>query len=68
MNKKDKASLLKVVSGVCGNLSAGWFGLILIAPSLERLSTPEEWIALTQSLGFGILFMIFAFGLERSVS
>ncbi|OGD59280.1 hypothetical protein A3I57_01945 [Candidatus Beckwithbacteria bacterium RIFCSPLOWO2_02_FULL_47_23] len=66
MLKKDKSSLLKVLSGICGNLSAGWFGIILITPGFEIAFNSNYWAILTQSIGFGILFLWLAFELERS--
>jgi len=64
--KKDRLSLLKTVAGICGNLSAAWFGFILISPGFEQLSTSEEWVVLTRSLILGILFLLIAYKLERS--
>jgi hypothetical protein len=66
--KKDQWSLLKVVSGICGNLSAAWFGFILISPGINQLSNPADLATLTRSLIFGILFMLIAFKIERSSS
>ena len=65
LTKKDKQSLLKVIAGICGNLSAGWFGFILITPGLEQFKNADAWIALTRSLVFGIVFMLIAFRFER---
>ena len=28
-NKQDKSTLLRVSSGICGNLAAGWFAITL---------------------------------------
>ena len=49
-------SLFRVLSGVSGNLAAGWFGLVLIAPGFIEL----DFFALTSALGFGIFSVILA--------
>lgn len=58
MPKKDLASWLKIFSGICGNLAAGWFGLVLFSP-ISNL-----W-GLTRSLVMGIVFTVISYFFER---
>ncbi|MBI3559070.1 hypothetical protein HY085_01625 [Candidatus Gottesmanbacteria bacterium] len=51
MSKKDSASWLRTLSGISGNLAAGWFGLVLFS-SIDNL-----W-GLTRSLVMGIVFTV----------
>lgn len=64
-DKRDRSSLYRVTSGVCGNLSAAWFGLVLVTPSISFSYTPESLVKLTVSMLFGITFLVLAFILER---
>lgn len=62
---KERISLQKVLSGICGNLAAGWLGLILITPGIDNLNTAITWISLIKSLEFGILFLLISWYFER---
>lgn len=56
---------LKVIAGVLTNLAAGWFGSVLIFPSLFEIKIPSTFVfVLTYSLGFGILSMLAAARIE----
>lgn len=63
--KKDKVAWFKTFSGICGNLSAGWFGFILIAPGFLPPQNFVDWFVLTKSVAFGIVFMFLVYKLER---
>lgn len=65
MAKKDSESWLGVLSGICGNLAAGWFGLILITPGIQLRFDFDSVFLLTRSFCFGILFMVLAFLFDR---
>src|SRR3989344_8465973 len=53
-----RSSFLKVLSGICGNLSAAWFGIILVAPGLSLFENPNYLAVLTRCLILGILFLL----------
>ena len=63
---KDRKSLLKTMANICGNLSAGWFGFILITPGIKSPLDLDGMLILTISLGFGIVSAWFAYRLERN--
>lgn len=65
LSKKDKLVWYKVISGICGNLAAGWFGLILIVPGFSLPDSFDKFLVLTKSIALGILFMWLSFKLER---
>ncbi len=65
MAKVDRSAGLRVLAGVCGNLAAAWFGLILLAPEFDLFSQQENLIALTRSLLFGMVFLVLAFVFEK---
>ena len=49
---------LKALSGLCQNLSAGWFGVVLIAPNFSE--KPDWPWRLTINLFLGILLLVFS--------
>src|SRR3989338_907295 len=65
-SKKDKGSFLRVISGICGNLSAAWYGFILISPEFGLWSDPDNILGLTRSALFGTLFLLLAFISDKS--
>jgi hypothetical protein len=65
--KKSKSSLCRVLSGICGNLSAGWFGLIIISPGVSRNFSLENILRLLTSLLFGLLFLWIAYKFDRKI-
>ena len=65
LDRKDKNALSKTLSNVCTNLSAGWFGFILIVPGFSPPQSLDDWFILTKSVSFGIVFMWLAYKLER---
>ena len=62
---KDRLIYLKTFSGICGNLSAGWIGFVIIAPGISPPLTLDNTLTLTRSLAAGIVFAYFAYRLER---
>lgn len=63
---KDKQAWLKTLSNISGNMSAGWFGFILISPGLSPLPlTENEIFVLTKSALAGIVLMYLSYKLER---
>ncbi len=59
LNKKDKAAWLRVASGICGNVAAGWFGI--------ALTSIFDFLTLTKSMLLAIFFTGLAFYLERKL-
>ena len=57
-DKNDKIAWIRVFSNICGDLAAGWFGLVLI-------TAPFDLFVLTRSLVLGILFMWLSYKFER---
>lgn len=64
MTVKERRSWHRVFSGICGNLAAGWYGIILIAPGFDVLSRLDA-LVLTRSLLMGIVFMWLAYTFEK---
>lgn len=62
---KDKKILLRVISGICGNIAAGWFGVILIVPGFSWPESFADWVILTRVIAFGIVFVLLAYFFER---
>jgi len=62
---KDKIALLKSLSGLTINLSAGWFGLALITPNFSVVAGIKELSLLLYDVTFGILFLWFSYKLEK---
>lgn len=67
LKKRSKSSFYRVLSGVCGNLSAGWFGLILITPGVSTDFNIVNIVKLTFNLFFGALFLWIAYKLDRKI-
>lgn len=67
LTKKDRLIALKVVSGILGNLAAGWFGIILITPGFSSFGTSAEVLLLIRSLVLGILFAYLSFRFEKEI-
>lgn len=65
LSKQDRVSGLRVLAGICGNLSAGWLGVILIAPGFSLFAKQDNLLVLMRSLVFGIVFLLLAFIFER---
>jgi len=51
---------LKSLSGLCINLSAAWFAVIMVSPVFP----PADVVNLTRSAFFGTLFLLFSVNLE----
>lgn len=59
------AEWLKAIADLLINLSAGWFGAILIAPNFSSLKYPFDLIILTGNLVIGIVSIVIAVRLKR---
>jgi hypothetical protein len=58
---------LRAISGVLGNISAGWFGVAMITPNFVDIRTFEAQITLTKDLLFGILFLVATIIIENFI-
>ncbi len=67
VNSKDMTSGYRTLSGVCNNLAAGWFGLVLIAPKADLFADVTYIFSLIWSVLLGILFMWLSFMLDRKI-
>jgi len=57
LSKKDKLGLYNVLSGICGNLAAGWFAL--------AFSSAFDFFKLTNFLLFAIFFTWVSFIFQK---
>ena len=64
-SKGDKKSFYKIISGICENLSAGWFGHILISPGFSFTFEIEKILVLIRSLLLAIIFMSLAIMFDK---
>lgn len=58
-------SWLRVLSGLFTNLSAGWFGLIIITPNFWPLNKAENVWVLIYEVVFAIVFLVGAVKLDE---
>ncbi|MGH7203087.1 MAG: hypothetical protein ACREHC_01440 [Candidatus Levyibacteriota bacterium] len=65
--KKDKEAWVKAFTALSGNLAAGYFGLVLIAPNFSPLRSVTDVLILTYDLVLGIVFLWITYKLERSL-
>lgn len=65
LKSKDRKSINRIISGICGNLAAGWFGLIIIAPGFDFNLNVTDYLTLIKSMIMGILFAWLAFEFDR---
>lgn len=56
---------LDVLSQLFTNLSAGWFGIVLIIPGVTKLDNFDDFFWLTKNLLFGILSLLIAMILSQ---
>lgn len=57
-DKKDKKAWFNTISNICGNLAAGWFGIVLFTAVFDLF-------VLTKSLVLGILFTWLSYKFEK---
>ena len=56
---------LDILSQLFVNLSAGWFGVLLIVPGVTRLGSIEDFSWLIRNLLFGILALLVSIRLKE---
>lgn len=59
------AEWLEATADLFINLSAGWFGAILIVPNLSRGEFPDNLKILTVDIVLGIVSLLFAVRLKK---
>jgi len=64
---KEKMAIMKTLSNLSVNLSAGWFGAAFITPNFSQIIGIKEFFLLLLDIAFGILFLWFCYKLERSL-
>lgn len=62
-----KNSIYKALAGLCINLSAGWFGAVIIIPNFKPLTTLFSYLVLISDLLYGILFLVLTVIFERKI-
>ena len=62
MPRKYRA-VLKSLSGLCLNLSAGWFGVVFFVPNVVEISKIDS-SNLTYDISFGILCLVISIIIE----
>jgi hypothetical protein len=65
LKHKDKLAWCKVLSNICGNLAAVWYGFVLITPGISLSLELGDIFTLTRSVFAGILLTWLSFKLER---
>ncbi len=65
--QKDRIAFTKTCAGIFGNLAAGWFGLVFIAPNFLPIRGYNEIFLLTGNLLWGILSLWISYRLERKL-
>ena len=58
---------LKAFSGLSINISAGWFAILLIGPSVAFPDTGPEILALIRSIVNGIIYLLITVVLEQEL-
>jgi len=55
--KKDSSFWFASLAGVCQDLAAAWFGVILVLPKVEVFKTVAGFWILTSSITLGMFFL-----------
>ena len=64
-DKKLQKAFYKGLSAISGNLSAGYFGIIIIIPALNRLTVSVDYLFLIFDSIIGILLLVLTIVFER---
>lgn len=65
--RKVSPELLLTISGICENLSSGWFGAALILPAFSDKPLSVNLPLLIMDVVFGILFGVISFKIKQYV-
>lgn len=63
--KKMQKAFYKGLSAISGNLSAGYFGILIIIPALNRLTVSVDYLFLIFDSMMGILLLVLTIIFER---
>lgn len=63
--KKMQKAFYKGLSAISGNLSAGYFGILIIIPALNRLTVSVDYLFLIFDSMMGILLLVLTIVFER---
>lgn len=63
--KKWQKAFYKGLSAISGNLSAGYFGILIIIPALNKLSVSIDYLFLIFDSIMGILLLVLTIVFER---
>ncbi|KKP32499.1 MAG: hypothetical protein UR23_C0059G0011 [Candidatus Roizmanbacteria bacterium GW2011_GWA2_32_13] len=64
-DKKWQKAFYKGLSAISGNLSAGYFGIIVIMPALNKLTVSVDYLFLIFDSMMGILLLVLTIVFER---
>lgn len=64
MRKLDPVLLL-TIADIFTDLSAGWFGAVLILPIFTRIDSPPNILLLSGDFGAGIISLLTAYKLRK---
>lgn len=64
MSKKYRP-WLKAFSVISSNISAAWFAVPFIGPSISFPKDKSDFLVLTSDIGFGIVFLLLTVWCER---
>lgn len=56
--KKKHRPWIKAFSGLSINISAAWFAVPFIGPSISFPNDKSDFLVLTSDIGFGIVFLL----------
>lgn len=65
IDKKWQRAFFKGLSAISGNLSAGYIGIIIIMPALNRLTVSIDYLLLIFNSMMGILLLVLTIYFER---
>ena len=63
--KKWQRAFYKGLGAISGNLSAGYFGILIIIPALNRLTVSVDYLFLIFNSIMGILLLVLTIVFER---
>ena len=65
--KKNQKAVIRSLAALTVNLSAGWFGVVIIAPNFWPIAGIKEVAMLTGDIYLGTLFWLLSYRLERKL-
>lgn len=65
--KKNQKAAMRALSALAVNLSAGWFGVVIIAPNFWPIAGLKEVVMLTGDIFLGTIFLLLSYIFERKL-